>query len=44
MKSIFAKIYQYVLQKDIDYNNFTFNYYSGVTQNVENIDITDSIN
>ena len=44
MKSIFAKIYQYVLQKDIDYNNFTFNYYSGITQNVENIDITDSIN
>jgi|9_EtaG_2_1085328.scaffolds.fasta_scaffold00116_16 hypothetical protein len=44
MKSVIAKIYQYLLQKDIEHNDFTFSYYSKVTQNIQNIDITDSIN
>ena len=42
IKSVCAKIYQYILQKDIDYNNFVFQYAN--KDGIQNIDITDSVN
>ena len=44
IKSIGAKIFEYVLQKNIDYNDFSFNYISLLSNGTIPLNITDAVN